>query len=172
MVLAGLEDLAALCLPNVAISEQPRLQPAHGALASRKLSGLKPLHPLPCLPKAVVSQPSSVWWPWIPGKDGNSLPWLSQHWLSCGMSPCPAPLCCCHCIPVLRDGDIFHLQFGPWEPRLLNPVPSHSQEQGVTGLGIERGSHCSVPAILGPGRGSRAWARAELRKRRIRVWSR
>lgn len=47
MILAGLEELVALCLPNAAILEQPCLQPSHGALASRRLCGLKPLHPLP-----------------------------------------------------------------------------------------------------------------------------
>lgn len=42
MVLAGLEELVALCLPNSAILEQPCLQPAHGALASHRISVLNP----------------------------------------------------------------------------------------------------------------------------------
>lgn len=137
VVLAGLEELVALCLPNSAILEQPHLQPAHGALASHSLSGLKPLHPLPCPPKAVVSQPDSagtrVLGRW------KFLALVVSAWLNDGMSPCPPPLCCCHCNPAGGEGDISHLWLGPWETRLLSPVPSHNQEQGVTENGTTIG---------------------------------
>lgn len=75
---------------------------------------------------------------------------LAERWDE-PMPSSPLPL---QCVLAVRDGDIFHLRLGPWETRLLNPVPSHSQEQGVTELGIARGVHCSVPALLGTGRGS------------------
>lgn len=168
MVLAGLEELAALCLPNSAILEQPHLQPAQAALASHRLSGLKPLHPLPCPPKAVVSQPDSAWRHQAPGKDGNSLPWLSQHWLNNGMSPCSPPLCCCHC----EGWRYFPPAAWSMGNQIAEPCPQSQPGAGGGRAWHHKGQPLVCAWITQYWKRLPSLGKTELRKGRIRSWSR